>query len=171
AVLGQPLFRIGCRLGLVFDDQDAHGRRRKSRKKRKKGKKKAPELRRLLILLHGRPWRSVALRLGGFDIDAHAVVKDALGRNLGEFEWLEQAVESPGEFLLAGDDLHDLAVFDVDELGAGGDDNRALRGGGLRRLAVEVAEGERAGRKARGGKGQCCQSREKQFHGILHFGW
>ena len=44
AVLGQPFFRVGCRLGLVFDDEDAHGRERKKRKK------KAPELRRLFIL-------------------------------------------------------------------------------------------------------------------------
>src|SRR5258706_12304918 len=43
AVLGQPLFGIGCRLGLVLDDQDAHCRR-------KEGKKKGAVTRRLFIL-------------------------------------------------------------------------------------------------------------------------
>src|SRR5712691_318901 len=104
------------------------------------------------------PWRSVAeaaVHFRALDVDAHVVVDRALGRNLGQLERLLNAVEIPGEFLATRDDLHHLAVLDVDKLGAGGDDDRAVGEGSLGRLAVEVAEGQRRGRKARGGQREC----------------
>ena len=86
------------------------------------------------------------------------MVDGALGRDLGQLERLLNAVEIPGEFLAARDDLHDLAVLDVDILGAGSDDDRAVREGSLGRLAVKVAESQRGGRQARGGQCECSNS-------------
>src|SRR6266702_7209839 len=89
-----------------------------------------------------------AVHFRALDVDAHVVVDGALGRNLGQFERLLNAVEVPREFLAARDYLHDLAVLDVDILGAGGDDDRAVGEGSLGRLAVQVAESQRRGRQA-----------------------
>src|SRR6266705_6904252 len=111
------------------------------------------------------PWRSVAeaaVHLRALDVDAHVVVDGTLGRDLVQIERLLNAVESPREFLAASDDLHDLAVLHVDILGARGDDDRAIGEGSLRRFAVEIAESQRSGRKARGGERQCCQRSEER---------
>src|SRR5882762_835405 len=67
-----------------------------------------------------------AVHFRALDVDAHVVVDGALGRDLGQLERLLNAVEIPGEFLAARDDLHDLAVLDVDKLGAGGNDDGAF---------------------------------------------
>src|SRR2546423_15084091 len=101
AVLGQPLFRVGCRLGLVFDYEDAHGR-----KKEKGAGTSAPS--------HSTPRstrRSVAeaaVFQRGRDVDAHAVVDGALRGDLLQIEGLRHAVELPGEFLAVRDELHDF---------------------------------------------------------------
>src|SRR5438046_10314375 len=97
------------------------------------------------------PWQSVAeaaVHFRTLDVDAHVVVDGALGRDLGQLERLLNAVEIPGEFLAARDDLHDIAVLDVDTLGAGGNDDRTVCERSLGRLAVQVAERQRRGRQA-----------------------
>src|SRR6266853_925253 len=116
-------------------------------------RKKAPRLRRLLFYT-ARSVAEAAVHFRALDVDAHVMVDGALWRDLGQLERLLNAVEIPGEFLAARDDLHDFAVLDVDELGAGGDDDRAVGEGSLGRLAVEVAVGQRHSRQARGGERQ-----------------
>src|SRR5260221_4242724 len=118
---------------------------------------------------YGRSVAEAAVHFRALDVDAHVVVDGTLGRDLSQLERLLNAVEIPSEFLAARDDLHDLAVLDVDELGAGGDDDRAVGEGSLRRLAVEVAESQRGGRQGRRGQREYSKGFYKRLHGILQF--
>src|SRR5258708_50604 len=91
---------------------------------------------------------------------------------------LSHAVEVPSELAAVRNEANDFEVIHVDPLGFVGDhdravgdgsDDRALGGGGACRLAEKVGGFQRgARRQARGGKGQCSDAGDEQFHVILH---
>src|SRR6266851_1821022 len=84
-----------------------------------------------------------------------------------EFTWAFDG-KVPVEFLAARDEPDCLAVFHVDPLGFGIDDDGALCGRELRGVTEHVGLGHRGGGgEAEGGKRQCGQSRSEQFHGVL----